>query len=63
MIDADIDLFQVPQKRTLDVWVNVYADGTTGSVRNSKEDADYHRLHNRIACLHIVREYTEGEGL
>lgn len=57
----DGSLENVPEKRTLDVWVNVY-DGILPSYR-TKEDADRCAIEPRIACLHVVREYEEGEGL
>lgn len=57
-----LKLVEVKPKRTLDMWVNVYRDETE-VMHKSREDADLHADADRIACLHIVREYEEGEGL
>ncbi len=44
-------------------WVNVFDEGGLGAY-HSKEHADnLPSLYARIACLHIVQEYEEGEGL
>lgn len=53
-----LDLIEVLPKRTLDVWVVRWLNGGL-SVFNYKPD----RTDNAEACLHIVREYEEGEGL
>lgn len=49
-------------KRVLDCWVNVYEDGA-GFFFRSLEQANDCVIGKRIACLHIVQEYEEGEGL
>lgn len=53
-----------PPKKQADFWVNVYSDSSMGGVYFSKEEADCgcYRT-DRIACLRIVRDYEEGEGL
>jgi hypothetical protein len=51
-----------PEKRKVDVWLNVYADSRKG-FHPSRAEADAGRGHGRIACLHIIQEYEEGEGL
>lgn len=60
--ESEIDLINVPQKRTLDVWVNVYPNNEVFSY-STKETADKLAGTHRLACIHIVREYEEGEGL
>lgn len=57
-----LDLIEVRPKHTLDVWVNFYSDKGI-SVHPTKDKADWLCGSKRIACLHIVREYEEGEGL
>lgn len=59
---SEYDLIQVPVKHTLDVWLNIYPSGASYNYE-TKEIADSRAAQRRIACLHIVREYTEGEGL
>jgi hypothetical protein len=56
------DLVNVPEKRLLDVWINVWSN--TMFLHESKESAQSKRGGEQpIACLHITREYTVGEGL
>ena len=52
-----------PPKKTVRVqlWINVHEDRDT-SIYTSREIADEY-AHNRIACIEIDREVTEGEGL
>ena len=53
-----------PPKKTVRVrcWLNVDACGSVG-LFDSREDADSLSSFNRIACIEIDREVTEGEGL
>lgn len=51
-----------PEMKKVDVWLNVYEDGRH-CVHTSRKDADTGVAAHRICCLHIVREYEEGEGL
>jgi hypothetical protein len=51
-----------PEKRKVDVWLNVYAKNPQ-CVHASRAEADASRGPGRIACLHIIQEYEEGEGL
>lgn len=60
--DCGEDLIEIRPKRTLDVWVNVYPDRCGGG-HETRAVADQHASSGRIACLHITREYEEGEGL
>ena len=57
-----LDLIEVRPKRTLDVWVNVYRDCVSVG-HGTKRGADASAVPNHLTCLHIVREYEEGEGL
>ncbi len=56
-----LDLINTPEKRTVEFWVNVYPDyvGQAHSLKSSADRAGG----SRIACLHIVEEFTVGEGL
>ncbi len=58
------DLINVPEKRTLDIWVNIYSDEDDiatcfPSVALARKWA--HR--DRVSCVHIVHEYVVGEGM
>jgi len=53
--ECSSDLIPRPVKRK--GWVNVYPD----MLRMCKEDADYHRSHDAIACIEV--EFCEGDGL
>lgn len=57
-----LDLINIPEKRTIEFWINVYPR-ERDTLHNSKTEADTMALPGRTECLHIVREYTEGEGL
>jgi len=59
--ESEYDIINIPEKRKLEMWVNVYDDNGYTSHCN-KHYADLLKA-KRIACLHIVREYEEGEGL
>ena len=50
-----------PEPKKAEFWVNVYGEHF-GATHPSKQDADA-AGRVRTACLHIVREYEEGEGL
>ena len=70
---ADADLIEAPRKFRLERWVNVWRDGEgkayPGSMCNSREAVEHiaasevNRLTQRIACIRIVIEGTEGDGL
>ena len=57
------DLINVPEKRTLDFWVNIYPQPRQAYLYASKADADIYTGSDRIDCVHIVQEYVVGEGL
>lgn len=59
------DLVNVPEKRVLEAWMNVYDPPCDAHAHQSKERADFvaRGLVGRIACIHIKQEYTVGEGL
>jgi hypothetical protein len=54
----------LPPKKTVRVqrWLNIDADGTV-SLYELRSEADTHCFSDRIACVEIDREVTEGEGL
>jgi len=54
------NLKNIPEKRTLDCWVNIYPE--TSMRFDTRIAADDYKS-NRIACIHIVQEYEVGEGL
>jgi hypothetical protein len=52
----DYDLIQVPEKKTLDVWINIYP--TRHRSHATRKIADDCADFDRIACVHVVQEYT-----
>jgi hypothetical protein len=63
--ENDQDLIGVKQthRRTVEVYVNIYADGAR--VHNDKRQANFFQGEGRLACKHITLEIEaeEGEGL
>jgi len=57
------DLVNIPQHRTLDVWVNVLEEGFGYPTKEAAHAAVQRNRWKSIACLHIIREFEEGEGL
>ncbi len=55
-------LVNVPEKRRLKGWVNVYK-GYIGGHYETKSLANFWAGERRIACVEIDIEYTVGEGL
>lgn len=64
---SEYDLVEVPEKRRMDGWVNVYEDGTGANRFPTKEAADSftkYCFRKRIACVDLSQfECTVGEGL
>jgi hypothetical protein len=61
-----VDLIEVKPRIQREVWVNVYRhdDGVEFyEVRSNKEDADGYAGDARIACVKVVIDCEEGEGL
>lgn len=58
----DIDLIEVRPRIRREVWVNVYPD-LEPSIFVSKQSADWHAVSSRIACVKLVIDCEEGEGL
>ena len=58
------NLIEVKPRIKREVWVNVY-DVVDRACRmySSKEKADYNADYNRIACVKVVIDCEEGEGL
>jgi hypothetical protein len=59
-LESCLDLINIPEKKTVEFWVNVYPNSLI--IHERKKQADIHAF-DRTACLHIVWEYVEGEGL
>ena len=58
------DLIQQPRRFRYERWVNVYPYGVGGYNYNTREDADQGCVESsRIACIKIIVECEEGEGL
>lgn len=64
--ESKFDLINIPEKRKLTGWVNVYQNGDLAH-HESKLAADQNRsVYYCIACLDLSKyniEFTEGEGL
>jgi hypothetical protein len=61
--DPSRDLINIPEKRRLTGWINVYP---TNNTHQSKAMADGNAGDSRIACLDLSKyniEFEEGEGL
>lgn len=52
----------IPEPLIVELWINVYPDGSE-NFHKTREAADRCASSDRVACIHIVREYYEGEGL
>jgi len=57
------DLVNVPEKRTLDLWINVNADSRTVVGYSSVWRANIDAQGDRVSCVHVIHEYTVGEGM
>ena len=60
---GSVDLIQPPRRFKYERWVNVYNDPSFGNHYATKENADRHAGLARIACVKVVIEGEEGEGL
>ena len=57
------DLIEVPPRIQREVWLNVYPGRVGQYTFDSKEAADAHESEKRIACVKLVIDVEEGEGL
>ena len=60
--NTELDLIEVKPRIKHDMWVNVYEDGVGGKYE-TKELADANALSRRIACVKLIIDCEEGEGL
>lgn len=58
-----VDLIEVTPRIQREVWVNVYPGRVGQYTFDSKEAADAHESEKRIACVRLVIDCEEGEGL
>jgi hypothetical protein len=56
-------LIEVKPRIKREVWVNVYPGPIVCELRHTKADADDDAMRNRIACVKVVIDCEEGEGL
>jgi hypothetical protein len=64
--DMSYDLIQVPETRTVKVWINVYdrkGDIAMCATNEGREHQDQYAARDRIACIEREITYTVGEGL
>lgn len=59
------DLVEVKEEKTVDFgWLNIYPNNVFGGVAHAtKEQADKRADPHRIACVHLLVKYKEGDGL
>jgi hypothetical protein len=57
------DLIEVKPRIKREVWVNMYHNGVDDELWFTKEVADQQALSSRIACVKLVIDCEEGEGL
>jgi hypothetical protein len=59
-----LDLIEEKPRIQREVWVNVYKNPNIGDILfPSKEEANNCKLYDRIACVKLVIDCEEGEGL
>ena len=61
--DDACDLIEVRPRIKRDIWANVYPGGLVREVRHTEPDADEDAGEDRIACVKLVIDCEEGEGL
>lgn len=61
--EHDLNLMNVPVKRTREVWLNLYPEERDTGAHETKEIADKYASTTRIACIPVTIEFEEGEGL
>lgn len=61
-IPNDLDLIEVTPRIQREVWLNVY-NGRLCTGYPSKEESDRASSYDRIACVKLVIDCEEGEGL
>lgn len=61
----EFEIRNVPEEMKIKGWLNVFLEdrNRVGFLYTNKEEADRCAHHDRIACIYIEKEYTEGEGL
>lgn len=57
------DLIEVKPRIKREVWVNVFPESVSWALFASKELADKYAHDDRIACVKLVIDCEEGEGL
>lgn len=62
-VETSADLIEVRPRIQREVWVNVYPNGINDELYFTKASADQHALPRRIACVKLVIDCEEGEGL
>lgn len=60
--DHPLDLVEEPETVEVERWINVYEDGNV-IFFGTRQEADEWWLSGRIACVHIQRTVTKGDGL
>ncbi len=55
-------IYEEPKTVEISMWLNVYPDGVQ-TTHTYRYDAEVNAKRDRIACIHIKRTVTEGEGI
>ena len=57
------DLVEVKPRIQRELWINVYPDPKRVWAYHTKEDADWRAIRERLACVKMIIDCEEGEGL
>jgi hypothetical protein len=61
--ECSLDLIEVRPRIQREVWVNVYPYAEGDCYHDTREEADIEASRHRIACVKLVIDCEEGEGL
>jgi hypothetical protein len=56
---------RTPERRRIirDAWINVYGEDFGDLVHLTRESADFSAMPDRVACVKVVIDCREGDGL
>jgi hypothetical protein len=62
--ETDSDLVNVKQRIKKSVWINLYnRANASGCTHDTRGEADRDAMHGRVACLEVLIDCEEGQGL
>ena len=62
IMEHSYNLVLVPKRHTREVWINMYPNDCS-KPHLSESDANKNAKPGRIACVHQIIDFVEGEGL